>query len=96
MIVLIRAKEKEELDLTLESDIVFANRVKNEPTFGYIGVNAAILIPRDFEDLSPKRQTILLDQASNMGIPILLCPETTSALDTEAARRFASSRIIRE
>lgn len=96
LVVLIRAREREELELYLETDLALARQIRQDPTYGYMGANTAVLVPRDFEDISPSRQTALINLAGQMGVKILVCPETTTALDTEAARRFTSSRIIRE
>ena len=96
LLIILRARDSEDLTINFLKDLTLASTFKSS-----LGLQSELtiigcLVPRDFEDLQPDLQKKLITYASSQGIHILVCPETSIALDTEANRRFVSSRIIRE
>jgi hypothetical protein len=96
LLVLIRVRDRDDLELNIETDLKLAANIYSRIMKENSGGRVAILIPRDFEDLPPKQQSKFLEKAEKQTTPILVCPETVTTLDAEVARRFTSSRIIRE
>lgn len=96
LVVLIRARDRDELALSLETDLKLAENISLRMVKGNKIGRVAILIPRDFEDLPSNQQSKLVEKAEKQITPILICPETIAGLDAEVARRFTSSRITRE
>jgi hypothetical protein len=95
-LVFLRARDTEDLSKNLINDLSLINNVKS--SFGLQGETYLLgcLVPRDFEELQYDSQKALLSFARSQDINILVCPETSVSLDTEASRRMVSSRVMRE
>jgi hypothetical protein len=96
MIVFIRARDGDDMVLHLESDLDLAAQLVDTLGGNANNIKVFILVPRDFEDLPPQKQEFYIKAARTDKFGIMICPETTVSLDTDAARRISSSRIIRE
>lgn len=89
--VLIRARRKSDMLRHFMEDLSAAGKLKKEsqrPVF--------ILVTSDFFDLSPEYKNLYKTKANEYGIGILVCPESASILDNDAAKRLSSSRVIRQ
>lgn len=95
-VILIRARDAIGLKHQLADDLALARQMKELTVLQDPKSQIGVLVPRDFEDL-PKTDIERLEaEAQRMGIHILICPETSTALNTDAMRRMATSRITRE
>lgn len=89
--VLVRPRDRSDLSLHFISDISYAKELKErkkEPVF--------ILVPRDFTDRPQEWTSKVLAITNDAGIGILVCPEAVNTLDTDAAQRLSTSRILRQ
>ncbi|MCJ7507103.1 MAG: SMI1/KNR4 family protein [candidate division Zixibacteria bacterium] len=94
--VLVRAYDIEDLTRYLAYDIQLARGLNSTTENHGKIISAYVLVPRDFEELSPELQIKLLADAKESGVGIIVCPETIVALEVDSARRLASSRRTRE
>ena len=88
---MIRAYDAAGLVRFLPADLAAAAEAPARP-----GDLIAVVVPGDFGDLGLTDKADLLREALRLGIRLLVCPETTQALDTEALRRLSRSRITRD
>jgi hypothetical protein len=91
-VALLRARDEVGLLLYLADDIAAAeDLLEREP-----GVVVAVVVPLDFNDLQPEPQAALLRKASDAGVGLLVCPETTRTLDGYAFDKLNRSRVLPE
>lgn len=95
-LVFLRARDTEDLTVNLLNDFSLISNVKSSFGLQDEGYIIGCLVPRDFQELQPDTQKTLFSYAQSQGINILVCPESSVSLDTEANRRMVSSRIMRE
>ncbi len=95
-VILIRARDTIDLKHQLADDLALARQMKELIVPQDPQSQICILVPRDFEDLPKPDSERLEAEAQHLGIHILVCPETSTALNTDAIRRMATSRITRE
>lgn len=89
--VLVRARDVADLFLHLEEDIDVAEQVRsrsNSPTF--------ILVPSDITLLPEELTRKISASLKRKKIELLVCPETVSTFDSDAAQRLARSRVLRK
>ena len=96
VVILVRARDATDLSRQLPGDLALAGKVSETIVPHDPQSLIGILVPRDFEDLHEPDKENLLAAAQRLGIYILVCPETSTALNTDAIRRLATSRITRE
>ncbi len=56
----------------------------------------ALLVAKDFESLPPDVQDRCLDAVSQRGVSLLVAPETTDALDSDAVPKMTRARLLRK
>lgn len=95
-LILIRARDAIDLKHQLADDLALARQMKELTVLQDPKSQIGVLVPRDFEDLLKTDIERLEAEAQRLGIHILVCPETSTALNTDAMRRMATSRITRE
>ncbi len=95
-LILLRAYSIEDLMRYFAQDILVARDLaRNAGTADEVPF-VGILVPRDFEELPQELQGEWISEAAKNEVGVLVCPETLAALENDAARRLASSRIMRE
>lgn len=96
LVALVRARDATGSELHFRQDLDVAGAVvksfrqQAEPTHVFI------LAPRDFEQYAQHQRASPVAQADERGVSIMVCPETVASLDTDAAKRLARSRILRQ
>lgn len=95
LITLVRARDASDLALYFQQDISTAREIAAITQEQPVPDSVFILTPRDFHDLPSEQQNHFISTARNSGVGIIVCPETVAALDADAAKRLASSRILR-
>jgi hypothetical protein len=95
LITLVRARNASDLALYFQQDISTARGVTAIDQGQQVPGSVFILTPRDFHELPSEQQNHFVGTARNSGVGIIVCPETVAALDADAAKRLASSRILR-
>ena len=95
MHVLVRARDAAGLKMHMPTDLHLARRVQQEGASQGDEASVFILVPSDFNELGLRREE-LINAARAHGIGILVCPESMLTLTEDAARRLASSRVIRD
>lgn len=96
LVALIRARDVSDLSRQLGHDLEMAQRMTRTPSSHGVPGRVVILVPHDFNQLQDREREGWLRAAREVGIGILVCPETTSSLDADVARRLARSRILRQ
>lgn len=89
--VLVRARDQADLYLNLLSDLKLAQKLKEEKN-----EQVFILVPRDFIDRPQESISAFLAKTNEAGIGILVCPEAVNTLDSDAAQRLSTSRVLRQ
>lgn len=96
LVALVRARDEAELILHFQEDLAaagaWAEAAKRQPAPDTV----FILTPRNFDELPANTRNRFLADARSRGVGIIVCPELTTSLDADAARRLTSSRIIRQ
>jgi hypothetical protein len=59
-------------------------------------MQAAVVVPLDFDDLQAGTQVSLIKQATAAGVWLLVCPESTRTLDGYAREKLSRSRVLPE
>lgn len=96
LIALVRARDASDLSLHFQRDLDVASELMEQFRQRPTPDSIFVLTPRDFEELPPDVRDRLLATARDRGVGVMVCPETVVSLDTDAARRLASSRILRQ
>lgn len=89
--VLVRARDVADMQLHLAADMRVAGQLRaqtGQPTF--------VVVPQDFATLPRGVIDRLMTQAQEGGIGFLVCPETITTFDADAAQRLARSRVLRQ
>lgn len=89
--VFVRARDVADAQLHLAEDLQAAQAWftrHQQPTF--------ILVPNDFALLPQKKVDELAARAAAAHIGLMVCPETITSLDADAAERLARSRVLRK
>lgn len=90
--VMLRPRNLGEMSRFLKEDLNQAILIsKNRPD-----EMVAVLLTREYDEIPEKLDLDLKKMENIRNIVILVCPETSYALESEAEKRFASSRIMRE
>jgi SMI1-KNR4 cell-wall len=89
--VLIRARDVADLLLHLNRDVDTAFDFQQST-----GLQTFIVVPRDFFELPEMEVNTIIDKTKNKGIRLMVCPESAHALDREAVKKLATSRLIRK
>ena len=95
LIVLVRARDASDLALHFQQDLATAREVAAFSQGQPVPDLVFILTPRDFQELRQDQRDRFVAAAQSSGVGIIVCPETIVALDADAAKRLASSRILR-
>jgi hypothetical protein len=96
LIALLRARDTEDLTLHLEQDLHLAGEWLASLRAQGTAANVFVLVPREFDNLPHDLRVQFADMAHALSVGIMVCAETTVSLETDAARRLSSSRIMRE
>jgi len=89
--VLVRPRDRADLMMHLPADIKLAGKFRQ-----HTDQPVAILVPHDFTSLPGGFDQKLVEQVQTAHVGLIVCPESISALDTEAAQKLARSRILRQ
>jgi len=91
--VLLRPRVAVSLDQHLSADLSQAAvRFAAEPRPKVV----AVAVPFDFHDLAAARQAELRAEAVNRNVVLMICPESTRALDQFAQKKMTASRIKKD
>lgn len=96
LIAILRARDAEDLTLHFEQDLDLAGKWAALLRAQGVLAKVSVLVPREFDDLPHGLRARFATTAQTLNVGIMICPETTISLDTDAARRLSSSRIMRE
>jgi hypothetical protein len=88
LLALLRPRELADMTRSLSHDIQAAKAHIAK------GVQPAVVVPLDFNDLPLDEQKRLVEEAA--GLWLLVCPETTKNLDTFACEKLNRSRVLPE
>jgi hypothetical protein len=89
--VLVRARDAADILMHLQADIKLAEQLRQRT-----GQPTAILVPNDFMGLPSDLGKRYAAQVQAARVGLMVCPETVSTLDADAAQRLAQSRILRQ
>lgn len=90
---LLRPRVASSLERYLASDLEAAeSRQKADPVPDFV----AVVVPFDFHDLAAARQNEYRAEAAKRGVALMVCPETTRALDQMAMKKMLASRIKKD
>jgi hypothetical protein len=94
IVVLVRARDAIGMKQHLAVDIDLAGQRAMQS----IGDRYFLLVPFDFNEpsISDSDRRVLIQKAQSMAVGIIVCPESTTTLDSEVRKRMMSSRIMRE
>ena len=95
LIVLVRARDANDLVLHLQQDLVIARKLAILSQQQSAASSVFILTPRDFQELPSQQRAQFVKAAEASSVGLIVCPETVVTLDADAAKRLASSRILR-
>lgn len=93
--VLVRARDAAGLRVHVSGDLLLARRLQQEHSGRGDEASVFVLVPSDFYELGPQAEE-LISTARKYQIGVLVCPESILTLTEQAARRLASSRVIRD
>lgn len=95
LITLVRARDASDLALYFQQDLSTAREVAAINQGQQVPGSVFILTPRDFHELPSEQQNHFVEAARKCGVGIIVFPENVAGLDADAAKRLASSRILR-
>jgi hypothetical protein len=96
LIALVRARDASDFNLHFQQDMKVASELVESLRQQSVPARIFILTSCDFEQSSLDVRDRLLATARARGVGVMVCPETITSLDTDASRRLASSRILRQ
>jgi hypothetical protein len=91
LLVLLRARDAEDLRCKFESDLDKASKVKNH-NHKYL---VCFMFPADFKRLEDQEKLKFAANAKENDIGIIICPEFVIQLDQAVSQRFESIKVMR-
>lgn len=95
MAVMVRARSSAEIRVTLAADLEsLRNSVEKYKAINS-DIKICLLYPRDFEDIPEEEKRGIKQSIEELGVILMVSPESIAGLDKEAMRRLETGRMVR-
>lgn len=95
MVVVVRARSSMEIRTMISDDVEAVRNTVEKYRKPGSGVMVYILYPRDFDDIPDKVQTEFRQKMADLGVLVMVSPESLAGISAEAVRRIETGRMVR-